>query len=67
MINCEIYREGMCVYIPKNLSKEMTIVQKCSCELYPKDMQERISEKCTMKNTIRKLKERDQVLELKVQ
>lgn len=66
MINCEIYREGMCVYIPKNLSGDMAIMQKCTYALYPESIQENMSKNCAMKTTIRKLKEKDRALETKV-
>jgi len=62
-INCENCRDGMCVYIPKNL--KMVIYQKCPCTYLSEKDRANVIKNCASKTLIRKIKERDKILGLK--
>jgi len=63
MINCENYQDGFCIYIPKNLSKELVIHEKCPCKNYPIDIIGTMIAECTERKIISKLRKKDEKLE----
>lgn len=62
VVNCENYRDGNCMYIPKSL--KIGIYQKCYCASLANEDRNKIVEKCMLRVLIQKLRERDRILEL---
>ena len=57
VLNCEYYRDGMCVYIPRNLP--VAVYEKCWVDELRVPNKQEIADNCVCKRAIRTIKQRD--------
>lgn len=57
VVKCENYREGMCVYLSRDL--ERAIFEECYCAKFPDEYREKEVKNCKKRDAIKILKKRD--------